>query len=65
MSPVAVHINRMHSWFGITATALVPLLVAVLSLTGDLEVLFALVVDGSVALRYGTGVWLARRSRTR
>jgi hypothetical protein len=65
MSPGAVRGDRIHSWFGIAATALVPILVVALVLSADIVVLLALVVDVSVALRYGAGVWLTRRSRTR
>jgi hypothetical protein len=55
---------RMHSWFGIAATALVPFLVVALFLSGDVVVLIALVIDGSVALRFGAAVWLTRGSHS-
>jgi hypothetical protein len=65
MPPEAVRRDRMHSWFGIAATALLPLLIVALFLTGDILLLLALVVDASVALRFGAAVWLTRRSRPR
>jgi hypothetical protein len=55
----------MHSWFGVAAAALLPLLVVALFLTGDIFVLLALVVDASIALRFGAELWLTRRSRLR
>jgi hypothetical protein len=65
MSPGAVRRVGMHSWFGIAATVLVPVLVVALLLSGDVVVLIALVVDGSVALRFGAEVWRMRTPRTR
>ena len=65
MSPGGVRRDRMHSWFGVAAAALLPLLVVALFLTGDIFVLLALVVDASIALRFGAELWLTRRSRLR
>jgi hypothetical protein len=50
----------MNSLFGIAATVLAPMLILALALTGDVLVLLALIVDGSVAVRYWAGVWRGR-----
>lgn len=52
--------DHMNSLFGIAATVLAPMLILALALTGDVLVLLALIVDGSVAVRYWAGVWRGR-----
>jgi len=56
-SPVA---GRANWWFGVTAVALLPLLVVVLAITRGAAVLLALVVDGSVVARFAAERWKDR-----
>ena len=52
--------SRLHWWFGVTAVALLPVLVVFLALTQSLVVLLALVLDGSVVARFAAELWRAR-----